>query len=452
MKRNLRKAFAFILALTMVVSLFACGKKDANPDGGDSSSDDTFTIAYIGPLTGEASAWGTPEANTLKLLVDQVNAEGGIAGKKVILNTYDNRGDNVETTNAAKKAIEVGGADVIVGCNSSGASLALASVCEEYKVPSVATCATNSKVTEDDNGNVREWTFRVCLADPALGNVMAKYEDIRDNCIGYINIDSTGMRGAEKYGTDASRELSDYAYEMIRDVLDEDVDVAYLAKTGDQSFFGVGVPSIAGRISYSPEVVKQQNGATLGYWNHTCEDSIDKMDVDNLEKDNRVDLGVIYGLANATVLPYDFSKTCEDMKQKVEYLRKESGNIVDMECISANIDRLGKAVAALNEMKLKASELSEVRIRAFNDTLLRLSRAITNAFYTNAEKYDQDSYGRTILSKPLPLLFPTIKLSRLDKDTLEYRLLYTQMLRNRNRVADAVLTACEYAELFLAQK
>lgn len=116
MKRNLRKAFAFILALTMVVSLFACGKKDANPDGGDSSSDDTFTIAYIGPLTGEASAWGTPEANTLKLLVDQVNAEGGIAGKKVILNTYDNRGDNVETTNAAKKAIEVGGADVIVGC------------------------------------------------------------------------------------------------------------------------------------------------------------------------------------------------------------------------------------------------------------------------------------------------------------------------------------------------
>lgn len=85
MKRNLRKAFAFILALTMVVSLFACGKKDANPDGGDSSSDDTFTIAYIGPLTGEASAWGTPEANTLKLLVDQVNAEGGIAGKKVIL-------------------------------------------------------------------------------------------------------------------------------------------------------------------------------------------------------------------------------------------------------------------------------------------------------------------------------------------------------------------------------
>ena len=82
MKRNLRKAFAFILALTMVVSLFACGKKDANPDGGDSSSDDTFTIAYIGPLTGEASAWGTPEANTLKLLVDRSTQRAALPGKR----------------------------------------------------------------------------------------------------------------------------------------------------------------------------------------------------------------------------------------------------------------------------------------------------------------------------------------------------------------------------------
>lgn len=47
MKRNLRKAFAFILALTMVVSLFACGKKDANPDGGDSSSDDNGGRLFI---------------------------------------------------------------------------------------------------------------------------------------------------------------------------------------------------------------------------------------------------------------------------------------------------------------------------------------------------------------------------------------------------------------------
>jgi len=165
-----KRILAALLVVVMVIVLAACG--GGTSDEGD---DNTLNIAYIGPLTGEASAWGTPEANTLKVLVDDINANGGIAGQEVVLKIYDNRGDNVETTNAAKKAIEVDKADVIIGCNASGATIALAGVCEEYQVPCVATCATNSKVTEADDGSIRQWAFRVCLADPALGTVMAQY-------------------------------------------------------------------------------------------------------------------------------------------------------------------------------------------------------------------------------------------------------------------------------------
>lgn len=127
MKRNLKRAFSLIFALSCLLALTACGEKG---NRGNQAAGDALTIAYVGPLTGEASAWGTPEANTLKVLVDEINEQGGIAGRKVVLNTYDNRGDNVETSNAAKKAIEVGGADVIIGCNASGATLALVGVCE----------------------------------------------------------------------------------------------------------------------------------------------------------------------------------------------------------------------------------------------------------------------------------------------------------------------------------
>lgn len=165
-----KRILAALLVVVMVIVLAACG--GGTSDEGD---DNTLNIAYIGPLTGEAAAWGTPEANTLKVLVDDINANGGIAGQEVVLKIYDNRGDNVETTNAAKKAIEVDKADVIIGCNASGATIALAGVCEEYQVPCVATCATNSKVTEADDGSIRQWAFRVCLADPALGTVMAQY-------------------------------------------------------------------------------------------------------------------------------------------------------------------------------------------------------------------------------------------------------------------------------------
>ena len=277
------------------------------------------------------------------------------------------------------------------------------------------------------------------------------FEDIERNCIGYINIDSTGMLGAEKYGADASRELSDFAHDAIQMAIGEDTDVQYLCKTGDQSFFGVGVPSIAGRISYSPEVVKKYNGATLGYWNHTKEDTLDKMDPVNLEKDNKVDVCVLLGLVNTPVLPYDFQKTCEDISQKVAFIKEKSGNLIDLSHIEAAAAQLSENVRRLNGVKkdAEAGKLAEKDVKKLNQVLLRLSRMLTNAIYTYSDKYNQDSYGRTILSKPLPLLYPCIKLSEMDPDSLDYKLLYTNMLRNRNRVADALASANDILELFL---
>ena len=177
------------------------------------------------------------------------------------------------------------------------------------------------------------------------------------------------------------------------------------------------------------------------------------MSEENMEKDNRVDVGVILGLTNDPVLPYNFEKTCEDMSDKIEYIKEESGNIVDVTGIAAKIAELKANVAKLNVLREKGNkgELDQIMVKKLNATLLRLSRSITNAFYTNAEKYSQDSYGRTILSKPLPLLYPTIELSKMSKDSLEYKLLYTKMLRNRNRVADAVYLANEYVTLFLGE-
>lgn len=277
------------------------------------------------------------------------------------------------------------------------------------------------------------------------------WNNLDQNCIGYINIDSTGMKGAKVYNTDASRELSDYAHSIIKEVLGEDCNVNYLAKTGDQSFFGIGVPSIAGRVSYTPEQVAYDNGATLGWWNHTIEDGLDKMDPNNLAKDNKVDVAVLLGLVNSEILPYDFTKTCQDMKQKLTKIMNESKNIIDLSMINTGIEKLTENVAKMNELKDKAAEgkISKEKVKKLNDTLLRLSRLVTNAFYTAADKYGQDSYGRTILSKPIPLLYPLINLSEMDKESLEYKLLYTQLLRNRNRVTDSVNMANDYVEMLL---
>ena len=56
-----KKILALVLALSFILALTSCG----GPPGADSvsSPDDTLTIAYIGALTGESSAWGIPEAH-----------------------------------------------------------------------------------------------------------------------------------------------------------------------------------------------------------------------------------------------------------------------------------------------------------------------------------------------------------------------------------------------------
>ena len=165
-KHRVNRIMTFILVLALSVStlLTGCGKNN-----------DKIVLGWIGPLTGEMTIWGTAEMQALTMAVEDTNAAGGLLGKEVELKTYDNRGDAVETTNAAKKAIQQDGCIALFGCNTSACAIALSEVCAQFNIPQIATTATNSKLTQDDDGTVHPYTFRVCLSDPQMGDVMAQY-------------------------------------------------------------------------------------------------------------------------------------------------------------------------------------------------------------------------------------------------------------------------------------
>lgn len=165
-KHRVNRIMTFILVLALSVStlLIGCGKNN-----------DKIVLGWIGPLTGENTIWGTAKMQALTMAVEDTNAAGGLLGKEVELKTYDNRGDAVETTNAAKKAIQQDGCIALFGCNTSACAIALSEVCTQFNIPQIATTATNSKLTQDDDGTVHPYTFRVCLSDPQMGDVMAQY-------------------------------------------------------------------------------------------------------------------------------------------------------------------------------------------------------------------------------------------------------------------------------------
>lgn len=265
------------------------------------------------------------------------------------------------------------------------------------------------------------------------------WDMLRDKCIVYKNIDSTGMKGASYYKVDASRELAQFAEIVAKEVLNEKVTVNYLAKTGDQSFFGIGIPSIAGRISFSDDYVESTHGATLGWWNHTIEDTVDKVDLNNLKKDLRVDMAYIYRLATDDLLPYDFSVTIKDIKDKLEQIDQEAEGLIELKSIIENCEVLAEKTKVMNQ--LKSGLKSEDHFKLMNSTLMRLSRILTSPFYTYTDRYHQDSYGLTILSKPIPVLYPATEIAKMDQSDLRFKLSITDVIKNRNRISDAIADA-----------
>jgi len=163
-----KKALALIITgiFTLSLGLTGCG--------GSKKASDTVKIGWIGSLTGDQAVWGQCESNTVKMVIDDLNKNGGLLGKQVQLVPYDTRGDGTEAVNAVKRLTGQDKVIGIIGPNASGQAIPISSVLEEMKVPDIATVATNPKVTIVD-GKVKPYNFRVCFIDPYQGAAAAGY-------------------------------------------------------------------------------------------------------------------------------------------------------------------------------------------------------------------------------------------------------------------------------------
>lgn len=95
-------------------------------------------IGAIISETGPASALGDPEAKTIRMLVDQLNAKGGIKGEKAKLVLYDDGGDPSKAKTFATRLVEDDGVVAMVGGTTTGTSLAILAVAEDSKVPFIS--------------------------------------------------------------------------------------------------------------------------------------------------------------------------------------------------------------------------------------------------------------------------------------------------------------------------
>ncbi len=166
----MKKLLCIVLTLVVIVGLFsACSEKSANDANGP------IKIGFVGPLTGDSADWGIAQRDQLLIRVKKCNEAGGLLGRKVELYYYDNRDEPVESVNATRKLIENDKVCCIIGPNSSSCAMSMMAVCEEYKIPMIATNCNLEKITVDDNGNARPYVFRSIMVNSAYVDAICKY-------------------------------------------------------------------------------------------------------------------------------------------------------------------------------------------------------------------------------------------------------------------------------------
>ena len=145
--------------------------------GGDKakSGGETVKIGAIGELTGANASYGTSMMRGFKLAVKEINAAGGVNGKKLQLVEADTKSEPAEAANAMSKLISQDKVPMVTGIFTSSSAIAACNISETSKIPFLAIGATNPAVTVGKDGKTKPNTFRVCFIDPFQGTVGANF-------------------------------------------------------------------------------------------------------------------------------------------------------------------------------------------------------------------------------------------------------------------------------------
>ncbi|GIM47072.1 branched chain amino acid ABC transporter substrate-binding protein [Collibacillus ludicampi] len=139
------KKFGFAVSLASMLMLTACGSGGSSAGNSGGASGSEILIGVQTPTTGSEAKMGQDMNNAIQLAADEINAKGGILGKKIKLVFADDASDPQTATAAANKLVSQGVA-AVVGGYSSGAVLPASGVYHNAGIPMVVTAANSAKI------------------------------------------------------------------------------------------------------------------------------------------------------------------------------------------------------------------------------------------------------------------------------------------------------------------
>ncbi|MBN2333446.1 MAG: ABC transporter substrate-binding protein [Deltaproteobacteria bacterium] len=131
-----------ILASTMMVSLLLLTMLPAS-----ALAAKPIHVGIVDCYSGPASTYTNDVLDGFKLVVDEVNAKGGVLGRQITYTTRDSKFKVGLGLSAAKELIMKENVDILMGTINSGLALAISDLCKNEKIPFFATFAKSAKIT-----------------------------------------------------------------------------------------------------------------------------------------------------------------------------------------------------------------------------------------------------------------------------------------------------------------
>ena len=178
-----------LILITAATAVFASGSQEG----------ETVKIGALFAVTGGASFLGAPEARTAEMVVEEINAAGGVDGRKLELVIKDTAGNPEKAISFAKQLIEEDKVVAIIGPSTSGETMQIKDLCESYKTPLIS-CAAAEAIVDP----VASYVFKTPQKDSYVANwIFSTMQDMGISNIGIVGANTgfgnAGLGQLEKY-------------------------------------------------------------------------------------------------------------------------------------------------------------------------------------------------------------------------------------------------------------
>jgi branched-chain amino acid transport system substrate-binding protein len=153
-----------------VMLLAVLTQTGCNKPAGETSSTGPIKVGEYASLTGGTATFGISSHEGTLMAIEEINAAGGVLGRKIELLTEDTQSKAGEPATVVNKLIARDNVVAVLGEVASSRSLEAAPICQQNHIPMISPSSTNPDVTKTG-----DYIFRVCFIDPFQGTVMANF-------------------------------------------------------------------------------------------------------------------------------------------------------------------------------------------------------------------------------------------------------------------------------------